>query len=312
MTNLALKPGYLPPPGLREGSDPGYRRGVLLVLLIAVVWSFSGLIFRSIEAAGDWEIIFYRSIGVTAGAALAVVWRYGRAAPKALVAVGWTGVIAALCLAAASISFLQAIHHTTIANISFIVAAQPFFAALLAWALLRESVSWRTWAAAALALCGVLLMVLEGVALGGAAGNLLALLAALLSAGYAVALRGGRRADMTPAVALAGFFALVAVTPLVADFAISWRDLGLCLLQGFGISALCNSLFAVAARSVPAAELTLFSLLEMVLAPIWVWLAISETPSAITLLGGAVISIAVLGHAGLSLRRRPLPVAKPL
>lgn len=312
MTNLTLRPGLAPPPGLREGSDPGYRRGVFLVLLIAVVWSFSGLIFRSIEAAGDWEIIFYRSIGVVAGAALAVIWRYGRAAPKALVAIGRTGVVAALCLAAASVCFLQAIHHTTIANIAFIIAAQPFFAALLGWVLLRESVAWRTWAAAALALCGVFLMVLEGIALGGAAGNLLALLAALLSAGYAVALRGGRRADMTPAVALAGLFALIAVTPLVADFAISWRDLGLCLLQGFGISALCNSLFAVAARSVPVAELMLFSLLETVLAPLWVWLAIQETPSGVTLLGGAVILSAVMGHACLSLRRRPLPAAKPL
>ena len=282
---------------------PAYNLGVGITLIIAFVWSFSGLIFRQIQAAEPWEIIFYRSLGVALGVTLVMVIRYRRAVGRAFLKMGTPGLAAALCLSTASVCFLQALHFTTIANISFLVAAHPFFAAALAWLLLKERVTLRTWIAAALALLGVLLMVLEGIAIGGGLGNILGLGAAILSAGYAVALRFGRRIDMTPAVALSGVLALVFSAPLVVDFRISWHDLGLCLLQGMVISAICNSLFAYAARSVPAAEVTLFTLLETVLAPLWVWLVISETPSVLTLIGGAIILIAILGHAYSAIRR---------
>jgi drug/metabolite transporter (DMT)-like permease len=296
-----------PAAGLPFGQSnrtPTYRLCVGIALSIAFVWSFSGLIFRHIEAAEPWAIIFYRSLGVALGVTLVIVIRYRRAAGQAFLSIGKPGLAAAVCLGTASVFFLQALHFTTIANISFLVAAHPFFAAALAWLLLKEKVTQRTWIAAALALIGVLLMVLEGIAFEGGLGNILGLGAAILSAGYAVALRFGRRIDMTPAVALSGILALIFSAPLVVDFRISWHDFGLCLLQGMVISAICNSLFAYAARSVPAAELTLFTLLETVLAPLWVWLAISETPSVLTLIGGAIILIAILGHA-YSATRRP-------
>ncbi|MEM7223812.1 MAG: DMT family transporter [Pseudomonadota bacterium] len=298
MSNLALEP--MP----RQWPDPGaaYRRGVVLVLLTATFWSFSGLIVRGIEVAGPWEVLFYRSLGVTLGAGLIVLWRHGGRAPRVLGAIGWPGLLAAFCLATASVSFFHALFQTTVANVSFIFAAHPFYAALLAWLVLRERVARRTWVAAGLALVGVLLMVVEGLAVGGLSGNLLALLASMLSAGYAVALRCGRRRDMTPAVALSGAFALLASAPMVSEFAVPWQDIALCLLQGMVISAFCNSVFAFAARAVPAAELTLLTLLETVLAPTWVFLVIAERPSPTTLIGGTVILAAVMGHALWSLK----------
>ena len=158
----------------------------------------------------------------------------------------------------------------------------------------------------ALALIGVAVMVLEGLAVGGALGNLLALVAALLSGGYAVALRMGRGPDMTPAVALAGFLALGVSLTQIEQFAIPLDDLLLCLLQGAVISAICNSVFALAARHVPAAELTLMALLETVLAPLWVFLVIDEQPTLFTLFGGAVILAAIAGHAVSSFRQPQL------
>jgi drug/metabolite transporter (DMT)-like permease len=291
--------------------DPAYLRSVYLVLTAAALWSFSGLVFRQIENAEPFQVIFYRSLAVSFGCFLVLLLRYRRRTYRTCRAMGWPGLVAALCLGLASFCFLQAIFHTTIANVSFLVAAHPFFAAALAWLLLREQVALRTWLASALALSGVLLMVAEGLTFGGALGNFLALGAGLLSAGYAVALRYGRQHDMLPAVMLAGLVAMLAALPFVEGFSISWRDLGLCFLQGMVISAFCNGIFAYAARAVPAAELTLLSLLETVLAPTWVWLFIAEMPSALTLLGGGIILTAVLGlgHAALSRRKqlRSLP-----
>ena len=183
---------------------PSYSLGVCIVFLIAFLWSFSGLIFRHIEAAEPWEIIFYRSLGVALGVTIAVIIRYRRGVWQAFRTIGRPGWAAALCLSTASLCFLQALHFTTIANISFLVAAHPFFAAALAWLLLGERITLRTWIAAALALGGVLLMVFEGFAFGGALGNILGLGAAILSAGYAVALRFGRRVDSEPSPAKAG------------------------------------------------------------------------------------------------------------
>ncbi len=289
-------------------ASPSYRLGVLLALFTAFLWSFSGLLMRSIEAAEAWEIIFYRSIGVALGAGLVVCLRYRRRTLQAFRRIGAPGLAAAVCLSAASLAYLQAIHLTTIANLSFLLAASPFFAAALAWLVLRERVALRTWVAAALALCGVTAMVFEGLVGGSLMGNLLSLLCAILSGGYAVALRCGRLVDMTPAVVVSGLLALSIAAPMVVDFSISWHDLGICLLQGFVISALCNSLFAYAARAVPAAEIILLTLLETVLSPLWVWLAIAERPSDLTLLGGGVILLAIAGHAWAATRSLPRAV----
>ena len=305
-TSASSALGFQPEPADESGA---YRRGVLLVLLVAFVWSFSGLLFRGIESAGVWQVIFYRSLGVVIGTGLIVLWTHRGAAPRACAAIGVDGVAAAVCLAAASLCYFNAMSSTTIANIAFILAAHPFFAALLAWLLLHERVSPSTLIAAGLALGGVAVMVLDGLTgSGGFTGNLLAIGTSIAAAGYAVALRRGRRVDMTPAVTLSGVIALAVTALLVGgDFAISWHDLGLCLLQGMVISAFCNAVFAFAARTVPAAELTLFTLLETVLSPVWVWLVIAETPSQPTLLGGAVILIAIMGHALHRTRRSRRP-----
>ena len=114
---------------------------------------------------------------------------------------------------------------------------------------------------------------------------------------------------MSPATRFGPIFGLTACAERVVREESPLRNLqaictvGLCLLQGMVISAICNSLFAYAARSVPAAELTLFTLLETVLAPVWVWLVIDETPTVLTLIGGTIILIAILGHAYSAIRR---------
>ena len=276
---------------------PSYRRGVAIALGIACAWSFTGLIFRSIEEAGSWEVIFYRSISVSLGVSLAVLLRHRGSTWQACRGIGRPGITAALCLGSGTLMFLHSMQFTTIANITFLIAASPFITAALAWLLLRETVTLRTWIAAALALCGVLVMVFDGLALGDATGIFLALGTATAMAGYAVSVRLGRNVDMTPAIALSGILAMFGSALMVSDFAISWHDLGLCLLQGAFISAACNSLFAYAARAVPAAELMLLGLIETVLAPTWVWLAIGELPSLATVIGGVIILIAVIGHA---------------
>jgi drug/metabolite transporter (DMT)-like permease len=131
----------------------------------------------------------------------------------------------------------------------------------------------------------------------------MALGTASASAGYAVALRYGRHADLSPCVMVSGFVTMAIAAPFVGDFTITWHDLAMCAIQGVAVSALCNVLFTYAARWVPAAELTLLSLSESVLSPTWVWLVLNEVPSAWTLLGGVIVLGAVMGQAVEAFRR---------
>ena len=89
-----------------------------------------------------------------------------------------------------------------------------------------------------------------------------------------------------------------------SGFAISIWDLWLCAFYGAAIIAAGLSIFTRGARHLPAAELALLSLTEVVFGPVWVWLVIDEQPSEGTLLGGAVLLAALVGHALHGIGRR--------
>jgi drug/metabolite transporter (DMT)-like permease len=62
-----------------------------------------------------------------------------------------------------------------------------------------------------------------------------------------------------------------------------------CTLLGVVQLGIGSVLFALAAQTVPAVQLTVFALGEPLFAPVWVWIGIGEVPTWVTLLGGAVL-----------------------
>jgi drug/metabolite transporter, DME family len=214
---------------------------------------------------------------------------------------GGNGVIAALCCATAFTGFVFSITHTTVANTLFMLCAAPFLAALLGRVLLGERVSRATWIAMSVASVGVVVMVAEGIALGNPFGDLMALLAALGFAGFSVALRRGRNGDMLPAICLGATLSSAAsLIMLVVTGAGLWLplwDLMLCVVYGFVAVGLGMVIYTIGSRRIPAAELTLLSMSEVILGPIWVWIAFHEVPGSATLVGGAVLLSAIVGLA---------------
>ena len=276
-----------------DRGDPTYVRGVALTLFTAVAWSFTGLIFRYIEDATSWQVVFFRASVFTAALAIVFMVRHRMGLLRAILGVGLSGLIAAACLGFGSVFYLHAINNTTIANVAFVVSSAPFMAAAMGRIILHEPVARRTWFCICLALGGVAVMVAEGFALGGWAGILLALASAATSAGFTIALRWGRTRDQAPVILLAGLITMAVSAPFVGDFTITSGDLALCALQGIVISASCNVIFTYCARWVPAAELQLLSMAESVLSPLWVWLLLSEVPTFWTLVGGVIVLGAV-------------------
>lgn len=291
-----------------------YARGVLLVVLAGLLWSFMGLAVRHIETAGTWAILFWRSAGMVPVLLAFIAWRSGGHPLERLRRVGVAGVLGAFGLVFAFAGAIYALQATTVANAVFLFAASPFMAALLGWIILREPVRPATWAAIAVAGVGMFVMVRDGLAGGETAGNLAALLSAFGFAAFTLTLRWGRLEDMMPAVVLGGLFSM-AVAGVVLGvraevLAVPAQDIVISVAMGAGMLATGMALYTLGSRVVPAAELTLLSMVEVLLAPVWVWLALGETASAGTFLGGGILLVAIAGNALSGLRRKP--VAPPL
>jgi drug/metabolite transporter (DMT)-like permease len=284
--------------GLGDAARSSRARGFALALSATFFWSLAGLLIRLIHEATSWHIILYRSLGATAmvGGMIAVVHR-GQIA-RAIRLAGWPAVLAGACSSASSVLFILALGRVTVANAIFMGGITPFLAAIGAQAFLGERVPRRAWGAMALAMTGVTLMLGGGLALGQLTGNLFALGSAVAFAGHALFLRLNRQSDMLPAVLYAGLFGmlfgLVALGTEGISPRVPARDLTLALAMGVVQLGGGLVLYTRASRHLPAAELQLIATAELVLAPLWVWIGVGEAPGAATLVGGALIVLAIL------------------
>ena len=279
------------------GRHARYPLGVGLCLLAGVCLSSGGLIVRHIEAADGWQILFFRAIGYVATLLVFLLLRYRGRVARPFLAIGWPGLVIALSLGVGFACYLFGLLLTTVANTVFIVSSGPFFAALLGWLLLREPVSPRAWIAIACALAGIGLIVGDGLALGHWLGDLVALAAPITFAIMLVAIRFAGQRDMVPATCLAGVVVGLIAFVMAPDLVLSQRDLLLSLLLGVFQVGAGFLLITLGTRYVPAAEAALLSLSEVILAPLWVWLAFGESPSGLSLIGGTIVVAAVAGLA---------------
>ncbi|MGH7358537.1 MAG: DMT family transporter [Candidatus Rokuibacteriota bacterium] len=284
-----------------EARPSSRSRGLALAVGAAFCWSLAGILVRLVESATSWHIVLYRSLGVTLmiGAVIRVVHR-GRVA-EVIRRAGWPAVVAGFCSAASSVFFILALGHVTVANALFLTGITTFLAAIGAQVFLGERVSRRAWGAMALAAVGVTVMLGGGLALGRLVGNFLALGSAVSFAGHVLALRANKQSDMLPAVLYAGvvgmLVSLLALALLDLSPRVSLRDLLLGLTMGAAQLGVGLILYTRASRHLPAAELQLVATAELVLAPLWVWIGVGEAPDAATLVGGALIVLAILAQA---------------
>ena len=302
----------------RPSSPPvaqGHKHGILFVFAAGVLWSTVGLGIRLIEEAAVWQILFYRSISLSLFLYVVIRIRSGESAFAQAWRAGLPAVVAGLSLVAAYSGGIYAIQSTSVANAMLLFATAPFMAAVLGWIVLREPVRIATWIAIGVAVGGIAIMVADttgGIAL---KGSLAALGSAFGFAVFTVALRWGRTGEMLPAVFLSGLFAIV-ITFSICQFqglsiVISPQDSAIAMGMGTFQVGAGLVLYTLGSRSLPAAELALLSLAEVLLGPLWVWLFLGETAGFNTLLGGTVLLAAIAGNALSGKRRKPPPIIAP-
>jgi drug/metabolite transporter (DMT)-like permease len=288
---MSSGPGTIETARLRAG------RGQVAVALAAVVWSTAGVIQRQLSFGVATQVAGRALFAAVAVAAYVAVTERGRVV-AACRSVGRAGVGFAVALAVSSGAFIVALNHASVAQVLFIQAISPVLAALLGRWLLGERLSRRTVLAMGVALVGVGVMV-GSPGGGGALGDGLSV---LMSFGFAVAIviaRHRRDVSMAPATGLAQLMLVVVAAPfaLASGQGLGVPDVLWLALFGAGQIGLGVILLTIGARLIPAAQVALISLLEVVLGPLWVWLAVGERPGAATLTGGAIVVAAVILQA---------------
>ena len=291
------------PPG--ETTPARHRAAIVVMCCGGIGVSFGGLFVRSLEAASAWQFNLYR--GLVGGLVLSMIliMRYRREALdriRRLDRVVWLG---AGCLGAAAMFYVLSLQHTTVANTQFVLGAAPFLTAALAWFSFGERLRRGTIIAMIAALVGVTLMVGDGLAIGHAYGDMLALLTVAMFASFAVIMRSQRAEDMLPVIIVASFVtALAGLLGAFGDVLASPRDLALGVMWGLTVGIFGDWFFVITVRHLAAAESTLLLMtLPSVFGPFWVWLALDEVPSAATFIGGGLVLAALSAWAIQDLRR---------
>jgi drug/metabolite transporter (DMT)-like permease len=268
------------------------RRGQVYVALAAVAWSTAGVLQRQLTVDTATQVCGRAAFAGAALLAYVAIVERGQVA-RAFRSIGGAGIVVALCVAIASGCFIGALNHASVARVLFILAVAPVLAALLAWATLGEPISRRTALAMLLALCGVAVM-LGAPGDASLAGDGLAFVAALAFSAMIVITRWRHEVSMAPATCLSQAILVVAFLPFASPGQISGDDVAWLAALGIGQIGLGFALLTVGARLIPAAQVGLITLLEVVLGPVWVWLALDERPDTLTLVGGTIVIAAIV------------------
>jgi drug/metabolite transporter (DMT)-like permease len=271
-----------------------HRRGRVYVALAAIAWSTAGLFQRELTVGLATQLAG-RALFAMLGIGVFVAFTERGRVIASFRTMGRAGLAVAALMAASSGAFIAALNYTSVANVLFLQGLAPVLAAVFGLAL-GEKVSRRTWFAMAVAIAGVALMV-GGPSRPSLAGFSLSLFMSISFAGVIVITRHQRHVSMAPATWLSQALVFVCAAPFASVAEVGPKDVA--LLAGLGVTQIGLGLIflTIGARLIPAAEVALITLLEIVLGPLWVWIALGEQPGTATLVGGAVVLAAVVIQA---------------
>ena len=278
---------------------------VPIVLIAGILWSFGPYVVRHIDQpeTAPWQYLFTRGMVIFILLNIYLYFDEGIQFIRNYKKVGLSGLLGSAGLATAMITFIWSITNTTAAVTLLCLAAMPFITALLGFLFLKEKISINVWAAIFIASIGILIMAYGNTEKNSLPGLILGLTSAVGFSIFSVSLRWRKETPKFTTVALAGFFCFVVSTIIIINKDLSFLSTGknesLFALHGT-IVCLGLILYSIASANIPAAELTLLSLTEIIGGIFWVWLpwlGINEIPSVYTITGGFLIFIAIVYYS---------------
>jgi drug/metabolite transporter (DMT)-like permease len=268
----------------------------LLLLGAALCWSLGGVLIKSI----DWPPMAIA--GGRSAIAIPIIFlcvgrpRFTFSKAQIGGAIGYAGTV---------ILFVFATRMTTAANAIFLQYTAPIYVALIGRWYLHERASRIDWLVIAVALIGIALFFMDRLTVAGRWGNILALVSGLAFAAVALFLRKEKAGSPVAAIILGNVIVALAGAPFIFQApSLGGDGLWRLLLLGTVQLGLPYVFYATAIKHVTALEATLIPLLEPVLNPLWVMLALGEQPGPWAIVGALLVLGAVLGRGLLMVRAK--------
>jgi len=281
------------------------RIAIPVVLFAGLLWSFGPLVVRYMDNPQlvPWQYIFGRGLTIFILLNLYLFFEEGKNFYKNYYKIGLSGVIGGAGLGIAMITFIYSITNTSAAVTLLCLAAMPFFTALLAFLFLREKISLNVWISIIIASVGIIIMATGNTGEKSLIGFVFGLTSSIGFSVFSVTLRWRKETPKFTTVAFAGLFCLLFATTVIfikdlTFFSTSYNG-SLFSLHGtlvcFGLI-----LYSIGSKAIPAAELTLLSLTEVIGGIFWVWLpilGINEVPSTNTIIGGFFLFVSIFYYS---------------
>ncbi len=283
---------------------------MFFVLLAGLIWSFGPLVVRNMDNAElvPWQYSLIRGTAIFIILNLYLFLTEGSKFTNNYNKIGLSGIIGGISLGIANLTFILSLTSTSAAVTLLMLGALPFLAAIIAYIFLNEKISKTTFIAIIIAAAGIIFMCFDSIQTGTLFGLVNGLVSSLGFAVFTVTLRWKKNTPKLTTVSIAGIFAAI-ISLLVIFFndsnvLMSLKNTSLSSLHGFIV---CSALILYSSKSkyLPAADLTLLSLTEILGGIFWVWLplfGINEVPNNNTIIGGVIITLAIIFY-GFNTRR---------
>ena len=278
---------------------------VPVVLFAGILWSFGPLVVRYMDNPNQvpWQYIFGRGLTIFILLNLYLYFEEGIRFYKNYFKMGYSGIIGGTGLGIAMISFIYSITNTSAAITLLCLAAMPFFTALLAFLFLKEKISLNVWISIFVATIGIIIMAFGSSGSNSVVGFIFGMLSSIGFSIFSVTLRWRTETPKFTTVAFSGFFcfifaAIVLLSTKQVFFSTSYNG-ALFSLHGT-LVCLGLILYSIGSKAIPAAELTLLSLTEVIGGIFWVWLpilGINEVPDTYTIVGGFFLFISLMYYS---------------
>jgi len=276
-----------------------------VVLFAGLLWSFGPLVVRHMDEPGlvPWQYIFARGLTIFAVLNLYLYFEEGKNFYKNYFKAGISGLIGGCGLGIAMITFIYSITNTTAAVTLLCLAAMPFFTALLGFLFLKEKISANVWIAIIIATIGIIIIAFGNTEKNSLVGLIFGMTSSIGFSVFSVTLRWRKETPKFTTVAIAGLFCVLIATMFIimnkSSFLSTSYNGSLFSLHGT-IVCMGLILYSIGSKAIPAAELTLLSLTEVIGGIFWVWLplfGINEIPSTNTIIGGFFLFMSIIYYS---------------
>ena len=289
-----------------------HTRAVLLMVVIAFMWSIAGVVTRHLESARSFEVTFWRSFFTLLSLMVILPLFQGREVFSRIRHGGRALWISGVCWSFMFTAFMMALTLTSVANVLITLAVGPFLTALLARVVIGHQIAMRTWLAIAVAGLGIGWMFGGDLQANGdgsqLAGTLVALLVPMAGAvNWTVVQRSqaqGDKVDLVPAVMVGAFISSLVTLPLALPLTATVHDIALLAMLGLVQLAIPCVLSVRCASVLKAPEIALLALLEIIFGILLAWLGAGEVPGTNVLTGGALVLGALLANELFGWRQR--------